>query len=330
MLQHKDVNAATGLGRIRDACIEGAYSAGTKLLGKLYRLAARNVHMQRRGMHILDFHPVGAVYGFLWKLSLDFAVGEFVFCWWGLMFYSNREHECGSRLRPSQAFDCKCLDSMSEHRSRLDQDRLHLRVLPMSLRAAQIGVATTLVAAAGWIAFSAIRERPLLPENTSLAPSQGHPSLPNESPAQLVAEDMFVHRPFDRVQPSLPNDETPKRQSFADKYAGLTLEQLLDARKEIVSIRVQLVDRMLKELMTNGHYEVVTLKPGEEYSPALPTGWAAGHLGVGAEDGTQELRVVRLDVPNHPETAVMYAEALWLGERIDSLGGRPTGVSLTR
>lgn len=200
----------------------------------------------------------------------------------------------------------------------------------MSLRAAHIGVATILVAAAGWIAFSAIRERPLLPENASLAPSQGHPSLPNESPAQLVAEDMFVHRQSDREEPNLPNDETPKMQSFADKYASMTVEQLIAARKELVSVRVRKVDQMLKDLMASGQYELVHLKAGEEYSPGLPSGWAVGHQGVSTEDGSQELRVVRLDVPNHPETAVMYAEALWLGERIDSLGGRISGASLGR
>jgi hypothetical protein len=145
-----------------------------------------------------------------------------------------------------------------------------------------------------------------------------------------VAEDIYLDRPTDRAQPNLPNAESPKRQSFADKYAGMSVEQLIAARKELVSVRVRKVDQTLKDLMASGHYEVVHLKAGEEYSPGLPPGWAAGHLGVSTEDGSQELRVVRLDVPNHPETAAMYAEALLLGELIDSLGGSPSGVSLGR
>lgn len=200
----------------------------------------------------------------------------------------------------------------------------------MSLRTALIGVAIIVVAAAGWIVFSAIGKRPWMPENAPLAPDQGLASPPCESPAELVAEDIFLDRPTDRAQPNLPNAESPKRQSFADKYAGMSVEQLIAARKELVSVRVRKVDQMLKDLMASGHYEVVHLKAGEEYSPGLPPGWAAGHRGVSTEDGSQELRVVRLDVPNHPETAVMHAEALWLGERIDSLGGSPSGVSLGR
>jgi hypothetical protein len=39
----------------------------------------------------------------------------------------------------------------------------------------------------------------------------------------------------------------------------------------------------------------------------------------------KKLSIVRLEEPNHTETAVVHAETTWLDERIDSPGGRPVG-----
>ena len=179
----------------------------------------------------------------------------------------------------------------------------------------------------------------------SLGP-EGHPPLPALTQAEAPAGSLELaapEKPVLVVEDTLSRHSTQthpvgdgtakivsEARSFEDKYSGMTVEQLIAARKELVSVRVRKVDQMLKDLMASGQYELVHLKAGEEYSPGLPSGWAVGHQGVSTEDGSQELRVVRLDVPNHPETAVMYAEALWLGERIDSLGGRISGASLGR
>jgi hypothetical protein len=170
---------------------------------------------------------------------------------------------------------------------------------------------------------------------------EGHPPLPALTQAEAPAGSRELAAPEDpvlAVEDTLSRHSTPtppvgdgtaqiasEARSFEDKYSGMTVEQLLAARKELVSVRVRKVDQLLKDLMARGQYEVVHLKAGEEYSPGLPSGWAVRPQVVSTEDGSEELRVVRLDMRNHPETEVMHAEVLWLRKRIDSQTSSPFG-----
>ncbi|MFM7280970.1 MAG: hypothetical protein ACKO32_04230 [Planctomycetia bacterium] len=43
----------------------------------------------------------------------------------------------------------------------------------------------------------------------------------------------------------------------------------------------------------------------------------------------EEVKLARICVATHPDTSDLYAEALWIGGRVDQMGGR-TAATITR
>lgn len=115
-------------------------------------------------------------------------------------------------------------------------------------------------------------------------------------------------------------DQGGAPQSLEEKYANRVREELVAARLVIVAERSKITSKVLKEKIKRGDCEVRVQPIGTETDMTEPRGWSSIISATGNLDGTETVRIARLELANHPATKDIEAEFLWLNARIEELG----------
>lgn len=125
-----------------------------------------------------------------------------------------------------------------------------------------------------------------------------------------------------------PDTPAPTReQRFESKYSGRSVAELMAARQSIEEQLSKKTQQILKDMIRRGECEVFVQEFGKPIDPKATAGWAVMTQGQGIDSQFEEVKLARLSIVSHPDTADFYAEALWIGGRVDQMGGRTAAAS---
>jgi hypothetical protein len=126
---------------------------------------------------------------------------------------------------------------------------------------------------------------------------------------------------------TLPTPAPTREQLFESKYSGRSVAELMAARQSIEEQLSKKTQQILKDMIRRGECEVFVQEFGKPIDPKATAGWAVITQGQGIDSQFEEVKLARFSIVSHPDTADFYAEALWIGGRVDQMGGRTAAAS---
>lgn len=120
-----------------------------------------------------------------------------------------------------------------------------------------------------------------------------------------------------------------QEQLFETKHSGRSVTDLIEARNLIEAELSQKATQILKDMIKRGDCELLVQEFGKPIDTKSTAGWAVRTQGAAIDSQFEEVKLARICVATHPDTTHLYAEALWIGGRIDQMGGR-TAATITR
>lgn len=144
---------------------------------------------------------------------------------------------------------------------------------------------------------------------------------------QVRLEKLAVSSDAAAETPTIP--APTREQLFEAKHSGRSVVELIEARKGIEAELSQKSTQILKGMIQRGDCELVVQELGKPMDTKSTAGWAVRTQSQAIDAQFEEVKLARICVATHPDTSDLYAEALWIGGRVDQLGGR-TAATITR
>jgi len=144
---------------------------------------------------------------------------------------------------------------------------------------------------------------------------------------QVRLEKLAVSSDAAAETPTIP--APTREQLFEAKHSGRSVVELIEARKGIEAELSQKSTQILKGMIQRGDCELVVQELGKPMDTKSTVGWAVRTQSQAIDAQFEEVKLARICVATHPDTSDLYAEALWIGGRVDQLGGR-TAATITR
>jgi len=144
---------------------------------------------------------------------------------------------------------------------------------------------------------------------------------------QVRLEKLAVSSDAAAETPTIP--APTREQLFEAKHSGRSAADLIEARKGIEAELSQKTTQILKDMIQRGDCELVVQELGKPMDTKSTVGWAVRTQSQAIDAQFEEVKLARICVATHPATSDLYAEALWIGGRVDQLGGR-TAATITR
>lgn len=144
---------------------------------------------------------------------------------------------------------------------------------------------------------------------------------------QVRLEKLAVSSDAAAETPTIP--APTREQLFEAKHSGRSAADLIEARKGIEAELSQKTTQILKGMIQRGDCELLVQELGKPMDTKSTPGWAVRTQGQAIDAQFEEIKLARICVATHPDTSDLYAEALWIGGRVDQLGGR-TAATITR
>lgn len=144
---------------------------------------------------------------------------------------------------------------------------------------------------------------------------------------QVRLEKLAVSSDAAAETPTIP--APTREQLFEAKHSGRSVAELIEARKGIEAELSQKSTQILKGMIQRGDCELVVQELGKPMDTKSTPGWAVRTQGQAIDAQFEEIKLARICVATHPDTSDLYAEALWIGGRVDQMGGR-TAATITR
>lgn len=144
---------------------------------------------------------------------------------------------------------------------------------------------------------------------------------------QVRLEKLAVSSDAAAETPTIP--APTREQLFEAKHSGRSAADLIEARKGIEAELSQKTTQILKDMIQRGDCELLVQELGKPMDTKSTPGWAVRTQGQAIDAQFEEIKLARICVATHPDTSDLYAEALWIGGRVDQLGGR-TAATITR
>lgn len=144
---------------------------------------------------------------------------------------------------------------------------------------------------------------------------------------QVWLEKLAVSSEAAAEAPTIP--APTREQLFEAKHSGRSVAELIEARKGIEAELSQKSTQILKGMIQRGDCELVVQELGKPMDTKSTVGWAVRTQSQAIDAQFEEVKLARICVATHPDTSDLYAEALWIGGRVDQMGGR-TAATITR
>ncbi len=144
---------------------------------------------------------------------------------------------------------------------------------------------------------------------------------------QVWLEKLAVSSEAAAEAPTIP--APTREQLFEAKHSGRSVAELIEARKGIEAELSQKSTQILKGMIQRGDCELVVQELGKPMDTKSTVAWAVRTQSQAIDAQFEEVKLARICVATHPDTSDLYAEALWIGGRVDQMGGR-TAATITR
>jgi|GEM_PF-1463457 len=144
---------------------------------------------------------------------------------------------------------------------------------------------------------------------------------------QVRLEKLAVSSDAAAETPTIP--APTREQLFEAKHSGRSAADLIEARKGIEAELSQKTTQILKDMIQRGDCELLVQELGKPIDTQSTPGWAVRTQSQAIGSPFEEVKLARICVATHPDTSDLYAEALWIGGRVDQMGGR-TAATITR